>query len=131
MQDVLFCAVAEIVVDLGDISRTFRRGDPLVGVPAGTLESMVRLRQAVAEPPEPEEQVMPSGPTTDWRLRPLTDLEIDAKTLKHLAEAGLAVIGDLLRHGAEHGDLQGIKGIGEATERVIQAAVERLSTGNA
>jgi hypothetical protein len=137
------CNVDAITVDRGDHCVTFRRGDVLVDVPAGNLESMIRLGQAVTEPPEPiDHETAPSAAAPDagnhstgagaapsWHAASVAEIGLDAETVRLLTTAGLATVGDVLRDGAANGSLTRHKGIGEAREKQIQQAIEALAAG--
>lgn len=133
MAKKLYLHVDTILVDMGDHKVRFNRGDELVGVPAGSLDSMIRLRQAVDELP-PEEEPVPAprqveqapAPPMAWDQTRIADLDVSNAIKKSMAGGGFSTVAEAIEFGAKHGGLQSIDGMTEAKEKAFQAAVEKL-----
>ena len=128
-------AIPCIRIDCGDHHKKLIRGDSCDGVPAGTLEVMLRLKQAVPESeyeameptidPEIEPESEPESP--DWTAIGLGGMGLSASTFKTLNAAGLHTAGDILEYGSKNDGLTSINGVGDSTEKEIQAALEKLA----
>lgn len=140
MPEELFLNCDSIMVDRGDHHECFHRGDSLEGVPAGTIDPLVRLGLAVVKsdmdipPPEvPEaeevEEVKPGPP--NWMQSPIEILKLPKPVEKALAKTGIEIVGDIIRYGAEHGgSLTSIKGVGVACEKDIREALMAIQSQN-
>ena len=117
-----YVQVAHLCVDMGDHTDRYVRGDELAIVPAGSLESMLRLRQ-IGETPPGTVTVEPPG---DPRQAAIGELDISDKAKQALLAAGLNTVADVLAYGEQNAGLTEIEGVGEATEESIKAAIESL-----
>lgn len=116
-------ATRSFQLPLPESNRTINEGDlvDLDEIPHGSRESL--LAQQWLAPPAPSEEEQ----ATDWQATPIVDLGLDGKVVEALAAASLTTVADVIRYGAENGDLQTIAGIGQASEVKIQAAIEAIA----
>lgn len=125
-------------------------------IPTGSLESMARLgqlversewerQQAEAEaqrrksakvsPPAPaadppagsgEEGSAGDAEITDWKQAAVSTLALKPEVVKVLADNGLATIEQVLTYARDNEGLTKLNGVGEATEKVIEAAIQAV-----
>ena len=102
-------------------------------LPAGSVESMLRLGQLVtpedyeasvgdepSEPGEPQEGNEPDDPPGEALV---ADLDVSEQIKAALAAANLTTVAELVAFGKENKTLTVIDGIGDASEKQIQAAL--------
>lgn len=122
-----YIATLNILVDLGESHLELSRGQKVdeKEIPAGSLDTMLRLGQLVK--PEAYVDLPPKseGPDTssDKKLTPIDKLGLDDKIVKTLAAAKLTTVAEVLAYGSTKGNLLGVKGIDEPTEDAIQKAI--------
>lgn len=61
-----------------------------------------------------------------WQLTPVKDLGLRDEAVIAYQGAGLTTVRHLLVHGATHGSLATLRGVGEATEKATHAAIEKI-----
>lgn len=129
-------ALSRIRIDCGDHHKELVRGDSCDEVVPSTLETMVRLGQAVTAEEfealevtvEPDEGGSEGdGQSTDWINTPVGKLDLSPNAFKALNAAQLHTVEDVLEFGSEHGDLMSIDGIAEAIDKEVQEAIKSLS----
>ena len=94
-------------------------------LPAGSVESMVRLRQLV----QPEEFVAEPEPEPEpdkWQDVPVTAIGLPDEVSSSLVKSGLQSVRAVLVYGAKHETLTSIEGVDEEAEKAIQAAITKL-----
>lgn len=122
-------AISRIRIDRGDHHEELERGDSCDDIPAGTLETMLRLGQAVPESQFEElEATADEDPVSDWQSTPVDEMGLSSAAVEALSTAGLQNAGELAAFGAENNGLSSIKGIGEATEKEIQESLKTLAS---
>lgn len=131
MPKALICNVDTILVDKGDHSVRFNRGEELVDIPGGSLDSMVRLGQAVsAEEFTAPVTVAASTPVIEqpkpWTATSVDELELPKSVKAALAKAGFSTVADVLAHGSQFGSLLSLDGMTEAKEEAVQKAILKV-----
>ena len=121
-------ALPKVRIDLGDHHEELIRGDSCESVPEDTLDTMIRLGQAVpSEELEPDEAMEEPEVATDWQQTMVSDMGLPERVVHAVEVAGLETVRDVLQFGAEHGDLTDLQGIGEASDRQIKEAIQKLA----
>lgn len=120
-------AVDRVLVDRGDHAEQYVRGDALDTVPESTIVNMVRVGQAVPESDYQAPAADANLGSAEWLDTPTGALGLSGPAFKVLNAANLRTVRDVLAYGAKHGSLTEIKGVGQATEVEVQAAIERLN----
>jgi hypothetical protein len=125
-----------LTVTRGGVKRTYARGDDVSELPSGVLGPLVRLQKVSPTPPptptvgpeiEVEPAVVPSAPEADWRDAPVASLGLSVHVEEALLAANLQTVREVIAYGAENGgSLVSLKGIGAASERAIQEAIEAI-----
>ncbi|RQV98636.1 hypothetical protein EH220_03015 [bacterium] len=151
MEDELFINVDSILVDMGDHNVRYKRGDPVIGIPAGALESLVRTRKAVprsevepafeerdpgAEIPMAQETQLEfdatepnRNPSPGWRETLVSALGLSLSIVKALHNAGIQTVNDVIEYGAQDPEhtVTSIPKIGKTAEEKIKAAIEKIA----
>lgn len=128
-KEKLYLKGGPMLIDMGDHCKEFSGGDALVGVSEGTLDTLIRLGQAVTKDKLKDEEGGAPGIEHDSRVSgpTLRDLGLDEGIVTSLEEAGLATVEDVIVYGADHdGSLLEVPGIGEAREKDIKAALKKM-----
>lgn len=149
--DELCINVPSIRIDMGDHHVEYRKGDSVAGIPAGTLDSLVRQGLVVPrEMIEPEEEIeldsveaepvieesqpvagdgleADQGPS--WIDTPVSALDLSPSVESALCNAGLLTVRNILDYGRNDTNhtLTSIKRIGKSAEEAIQAAIEKVA----
>ena len=141
MSESYYLSCDTILVDKGDYSKRFWRGDELVDVPGGTLESLIRLGRAIsAEEMEALQAVIPAEEQGEasadgndavvappWLQFKVENLLLQESIVNALDKAGIDTVAKLMQYGVDHkGSLVSIKGIGAASEKEIRDAIVAL-----
>lgn len=131
--------IQSIQVTRAGEKKVYRRGELLDDVRPSILEQMVRVGQAVPDsdyseaPPELVKEPLQEQPETHpesplhWQTTLVADLELSDQVKTALANAGLNTVADILAFGEAHETLVKINGIGEASEKAVQAAIEKIA----
>jgi hypothetical protein len=113
----------------GQAANLARGINPNFGTPSMTPEA---LKAASGEPPEPGILEEGTGAVPGGASRgpvgstKVADLNLDPRVARALQDGGLNTVDDVMRYGTDNDGLQTIEGIGEASERQIQTAIEDL-----
>lgn len=131
--------IKSIQVTRAGEKKVYRRGELLDDVRPSILEQMVRVGQAVPdadyseappelvkEPLQERSETQPESPL-HWQTTLVANLELSDHVKTALANAGLNTVADILAFGEAHETLVKINGIGESSEKAVQAAIEKIA----
>lgn len=126
----LFLNCGALRVDRGDHHDEYQRGDELKDVPIGTLETMIRLGQAIREDEfeadtfESEDSGNEEG--SGWKDTLVSELGLPETIVSALTDESITTVAGILEYGSDNETLTEINGIGQASEQAIQDAIQKI-----